>query len=251
MLKRLTVLAVLMIAGSVPSQAAQAVDHQVQPDTLAAKSESDTPLNRPDWWLVILGFGTLAVVAWQTKILGKSVVAAQTSADAAEISAKAAMGVAVPVLMLCEFDFLPSPDQTLVSDLRRPYIRILVKNFGQTPAFLRSYAVEFSCNEHPSDLKYPHVVYCDPGTAVEAGKSFPLVDPWVTSPVEFSEDDAAAIAAGSKTLFVYGCVRYGDVFGPSVHELRFCKWAAKFWGRDGALWAECDNPYERESQKAN
>lgn len=50
------------------------------------KADSDppkwyAPLERPDWWLVILGFGTLLVVGWQTKILGDSVAVAKNSAE--------------------------------------------------------------------------------------------------------------------------------------------------------------------------
>ena len=91
----------------------------------------------------------------------------------------------------------------------------------------------------------------DHGTAVEAGKSFPLEGAGVESWEGFSEEDAAAIAAGKKTLFVYGCVWYGDVFGPAVHKLRFCKWGAEFGKANGVLWIECDNPYERDDQKPN
>jgi hypothetical protein len=231
-------------------------DKQPGGQTDKPKSDSNTPkwyapLERPDWWLVILGFGTLGIFGWQTKILGKSVVATQTAADAAEISAKAAMGVAVPVLMLDEFSFMPSAGQSLKDDLRWPRMRITVKNFGQSPAFLRSFAVEFTCSEHPSALTYPHVLYFDHGTAVEAGKSFPLEGAGVESWEGFQEEDATAIAAGKKTLFIYGCVWYGDVFGPAVHELRFCKWGAEFGKAHGVLWMECDNPYERQDQRPN
>jgi hypothetical protein len=37
-----------------------------------------------EWWLVIVGFGTLIVVGWQTSILGKSVAVAKKSAEATE-----------------------------------------------------------------------------------------------------------------------------------------------------------------------
>ena len=83
----------------------------------------------------------------QTEILRSSVAVAQKAADAADISARAAMGIAIPILRLNEFRFLPSGNQTLIADLRMPSMRISVKNYGETPAFLKSFAVEFTCEE--------------------------------------------------------------------------------------------------------
>jgi hypothetical protein len=41
-----------------------------------------TALERPEWWLVILGFGTLAVVLWQTVQTKKAAQAALLNAQA-------------------------------------------------------------------------------------------------------------------------------------------------------------------------
>ena len=90
------------------------------------------------------------VMDGQTAILRDSVAAAQASADAAKMSAKAAMGVSVPTLMLNKFVFAPFGNDDLESKLRLPCVKIAVKNYGQTPAFLKSYAVEFTCEELPS-----------------------------------------------------------------------------------------------------
>jgi hypothetical protein len=231
-------------------------------DGACQQSRENLAIQRKLEWftgvLAVVGVLQVCTMFWQgwllhgtMKTIEVQAVHMERQTAAANLSAQAAMGVAVPTLMLDEFSFMPSATQSLKDDLRWPRMRISVKNFGQSPAFLRSFAVEFTCNEHPSAMKYPHVLYFDPGTAVEAGKSFPLEEAGVASWEGFSEEDAAAIAAGKKTLFVYGCIWYGDVFGPAVHELRFCKWATEFGKANGGLWIECDNPYERQDQNPN
>jgi hypothetical protein len=208
--------------------------------------------------LVFVGFLQVGTMIWQAWLLRGTLKAIEVQAGhmgeqttAANLSAQAAMGVAVPVLMLDEFSLMLSGNQSLKDDLQWPRMRISVKNFGQTPAFLRSFAVEFACNEHPAVLEYADARYFDPGTAVETGKSFSLAEAGVESLEGFSKEDAAGIAAGTKTLFIYGCIWYGDVFGPTVHELRFCKVGVEFGKAGGVLWIELDNPYAREDQYPN
>lgn len=191
----------------------------------------------------------------QTAILASSVAAAQKSAIAADMSAKAAMGVAVPFLILEEFRFLPSATQTLVEDLKLPQFRISVKNFGQSPAFLKSYAVEFTCEELPKILTYPSLLHYDPIVAVEPGTSRTLEEDGSLFAGPIPEDDAVAIASGKKTLTIYGCVWYGDVFGPEVHKLLFARYAVEF---PGVMWIDCDlgeryraSTAEQNAQKAN
>ncbi|HTV06753.1 MAG TPA: hypothetical protein VME86_15400 [Acidobacteriaceae bacterium] len=113
-----------------------------EPETGSDPPEWYAPLKRPEWWLVIVGFGTLGVVGWQTKILGISVKAAQTAADAAEMSAVAAMGVTVPVLVLHRFEFTNGGNPAAF--FRSPRIRMELWNYGKSPAFLKEYAIWFS-----------------------------------------------------------------------------------------------------------
>jgi hypothetical protein len=185
----------------------------------------------------------------QTAILRDSVAAAKKAADAAESSAKAAMGIAVPTLMISEFRFKANPD-AWERRLRCPELLISVKNYGQSPAILHSHAVQFTCEELPDVADYPPRDYFDDGTAVEKGESFPL-DPLAITPMGmFSEEDAHAIAEGKKYLAVYGCVWYGDVFGPKLRKLRFCKGLAGFdpYGR-AVIWADLPVPADSDDEE--
>lgn len=183
----------------------------------------------------------------QNKILEASVAIAQKNANAAEISAKAAMGVAVPTLMLSQFEFASREYLSWEQILQSPPLLISVKNYGQSPAILQSYAVQFTCEDLPEVLDYPPELFFDVGNAVETGKTIPLeadaVTPWGT----FSVEDATAIATGKKSLTVYGYVLYGDVFGPSAHILRFCKMCGGL--PDEVFWMDWPSPYCEDTQR--
>jgi hypothetical protein len=115
---------------------------------------------------------------------------------------------------------------------------ISVKNYGQSPAFLKSVAVQFTCEKLPEVLRYPSPLHFDPVVAVESSQSCPLGEDRVAPWNPFSEEDAKAIASGTKTLTVYGCVWYGDVFGTTTHTLPFARYAVEF--SSGVMWIDCD-----------
>ena len=188
----------------------------------------------------------------QTTVLSESVAVAKKAADAAEKSAIAAMGVAIPTLMLQEFTFVPREDRGLEDSLLWPTVMIAVKNYGQSAAIMRSFAVEFACGDLPSELRYPSLLHFDSGTAVETGEVFRLEEFGITSWRGFSREEASAIAQDSKTLTVYGCVWYDDIFGSPTHKLVFAKWGIHF-EPDGknTMWVDCANPYDKESQNPN
>jgi len=264
MLKRLAILAsAAVLAVCVSGQPNKAADpnqhpgHPEQPVIVKASPEKQNesgadkaktdpdppkwyaPIERPDWWLVILGFGTLVVVGWQTAILGKSVSVAKTAADAAEISAKAAMGVAVPTLVLIGFDFAEMGVASFAAKLQHPEMRVVVKNYGQTPAFLKSYALKYSCEGIKLTSSIPNAYHFEDGTVIEAGQEYVLQDAAYTPWQPFSVEDIVAIMNQKKTLGIAGCLWYGDVFGSPSRPLLFCKELADFRSDGtGRLWVE-------------
>jgi hypothetical protein len=170
----------------------------------------------------------------QTDILETSVAIAKESAAAAEISAKAAMGVAVPTLVLNAFLWEAIRNANREDFLKIPHIRIAVKNYGQSPAFVRAYDVVFTLEELPDNPSYNEPPYSfdsdniviDPGavTLLDAGK----VNPGFI----LSESDIEEIDSAKKTLTIYGYVRYGDVFGSSDKFLRFCQYLEELPTKD-------------------
>ena len=226
------------------------------------------PANVPNWFLVVVGgvtgwfvYKTLRAIKKQadimetqandaresgaeaTKIALATAQAAQKAADAAEISAKAAMGVAVPTLMISEFEFAARPDKTLEEILRHPPMTITVKNYGQSPAILKFVAVKYTCGKPPTEADFDPPSPFDVGTVVESAKTLTLPEIAICMWGMFSADEVQAIMAGEKYMTVYGTIWYGDVFGPAIHKLSFSKGLGGFSGEEGGIyWADTAIP---------
>ncbi len=157
----------------------------------------------------------------QTQILGDSVAAAQRAADAAETSAKTAMGVSVPTLAIYKFAFINEGKENPVAFYQCPRIRLELKNYGQSPAFLRKYAIGFSWG---SDKTEKFTVYpFDEEQVVDAGGIYIFndVDLGVmdSPPAVVIED----LVKGKKHLTFAGWVSYEDVFGSPIRRLTVFK----------------------------
>jgi hypothetical protein len=252
-------------------------DHASEKPAKYPWGELLAPANVPNWFLVVVGgvtgwfvYKTLRAIKKQadimetqandaresgaeaTRIALATAQAARKAADAAEKSATAAMGVAVPTLMLSDFKFALNPGYLMAQFLQSPRVVIEVKNYGQSPAILKSFAVESTSGSVPPIADYPPPENFDVGTVVETGKSFILDQKGITSMETFSTEDVRAIMSGDKYLTVYGCVWYGDVFGPTIHRLRFCKGLGGFNGEDcGVYWADLPNPEHPEGYDPN
>jgi hypothetical protein len=200
------------------------------------------------WFL----YGTLRAIQTQaghmedqSKTLRYSVAAAQKAADAAEKSALAAMGVAVPTLVLVSLEFAEQRASSFAAKLQYPIMRVVVKNYGKTPAILKSYGVKYSCDGiHSSDSIDP-AYHFEASDVIESGREYVLEDAAYAHWQPFSVEDIVSIMNKKKTFGVAGCLRYNDVFDSPTRELRFCKELADFRD-DGAdpLWVECDQGEE-------
>jgi hypothetical protein len=188
------------------------------------------------------GAQTFAILKEQTDNLLISAKAATVSAFAADKSATAAMGLAIPILMLSEFEFAARPEKTIAEILRHPPMRITVKNYGQSPAILKFVAVKYILGKPPAEADYDPPSPFDVGTVVESAKTLTLSEIDTCMWGMFSEDDVRAIKAGEKYMTIYGTIWYGDVFGPTIHKLSFSKGLGGFNGEDGMYWADTAIP---------
>jgi hypothetical protein len=185
----------------------------------------------------------------QAKDTYLSAKANTVAAMAADESAKAAMGVAVPTLMLHKFEFLRGPD---VRDdrtfLRFPRVEITVKNFGQSPAFLKAWNFRFVWDELPEKPVYDFPYPCDVEEVIEPQGTYTL-DPETTATISpTSEEDIDGIIAGKKHLTVYGFVSYGDIFGSPIRYMKFCKQLIEFDLQRGYTLALDHGGYEYTGQ---
>lgn len=207
-----------------PVISANSQNTQTSTDANQSKASADPPkwyttIKWTDWLLVIAGFGTLAVVCWQTAILSKSVAVAQKSAEAT--SKQVALYVnAERARMSIAFE-----------DRGSRSIALRAKNIGHATAqitLVRGY--------HMLLLK---------------GYSLPAVPPYLSEPstnkdfiewvkvdavIDFDTDDNLSelvmdlsdtsrceqIRDKNMSYWVFGRICYGDGITSEPRETRFC-----------------------------
>ena len=212
------------------------------------------PANIPTWFLVGVGFwaGLMALrtlksinrqallMEGQLKEMQAGSAVAKESADAArvtakataiaavaaETSAKAAMGVAVPTLAVYKFSFVVPEGWDREQFYRKPQVRLELKNYGQSPAFLKEFSVSFSWGTGRSDSGGYSF---EPERVVDAGATFtfgPLELEILNGPS--TKDEIWSLVAGSQILVFTGWVTYKDVFGSPRRKLEFEKHLVEF-----------------------
>jgi hypothetical protein len=154
----------------------------------------------------------------------KMLEAARKSADAAKISADIAAGVAIPKLVVHEIRAGNAGAAALQAMLQLPKIDLTVKNYGQTPALLRSWAILFTCEELPDIPVYIGQPGCG---IVLTHEVIQPHDPYTLTVVNhwnrqtISLDDVQSIIERKKTLNAYGYVSYEDIFGNPPQLFKF------------------------------
>jgi hypothetical protein len=170
--------------------------------------------------LQVVGLGfQIGIYNRQTEIMNGSLLAATTSA-------RAAMGVAVPTLAIRSFQIVPEHpfDDDVVATIKKPRISVVIKNHGQSPAFLKSYSLMLTCDpveSLPVVPDYSLVFYTEefvvePDSTHGVGYNFTYLR-------DFTSDDVLDLLSKTKHLTVYGIFTYGNIFDSSVKDLKFCK----------------------------
>jgi hypothetical protein len=159
---------------------------------------------------------------------------AQSTVDTASIGAR----VAIPTLVIDKFESGDTGLADVRATLQFPKVKIVIKNYGQTLAFLRSWNIIFTCEQLPPVPDYWH----QPGTGEEpiaAGfilekdvvlpnepYTLPEIPNWKRT--EISIPDVDAILDRRKHLWVYGFICYYDLFGSPLRRMKFCEMALNF-----------------------
>ncbi len=192
-----------------------------------AKVEKTTLEHILDWGPWFCGVALVIVGGLQVWFLRGTLKATAKAADAARTSAQIAMGVSVPRLILNEFAVLKIGAASIPAILQYPMLRIRVKNYGQSPAFLKSYSVIVTYNQHlPDEPLFERPQYFDTGVVADAEKEFTLGEQDGHDGIRLdkvADADIRALAEGKKCMTIYGYIEYGDVFGSPSCDVRFCK----------------------------
>jgi hypothetical protein len=186
----------------------------------------------------------LREAAKQSGILEKSVSAAQSSADAARISADVVARVSVPTLKIEQFKIGNVGAAGNPAFFQYPKFEITIKNYGQTPAFLRFWTIKFTCDELPATPVYAGKGFGIPleKQVIPGGGSFTLQGLSYLDRDCLSIEDAQAVAEQVKPFAVYGFICYGDIFGNPLQRFKFCETLLNVFGELHFQWTELFSP---------
>jgi len=163
------------------------------------------------------------ILSQQKGIMESGLAATEKAANAADRSATAAIGVELPRLILSHLDFAPTGTEPGPWNTRLQYPNIVasVRNYGRTPAFIKSKSLDIKWGSLPQEPNYSeHAVDVEPETVVEARDIYSLGDMRPRPSIAASETEA--IEKGQMYLWAYGYVAYKDFLG-NPHLCAFCK----------------------------
>jgi hypothetical protein len=162
----------------------------------------------------------------QTDVLERSVRVAKVSSD---IAAR----VSIPTLKIHKFEASKAAATSVFAFLQFPKFEITVKNYGQTPAFLKFWTLKISCEDLP---KVP--VYSEGENfgvllekqVVPSGELFTLPELQFYQRDRLSIEDVQAVIDQTKEFRVYGFICYEDIFGNPLQRLKFCEFLLNILG---------------------
>jgi hypothetical protein len=176
-----------------------------------------------DKWQDPVGIFTgllVLVTAYQARITRTSLRDSKIAAEAANRSAQLAVSIQVPRLILFKLSIEDVGVGNLAAKLQSPRARVVLKNYGKTPAFLESQAlgiyVGLSLPEKPNYSPFAYDL--EPENIVEPDAQYTLNG---IRPLHHPEKISAIIEQRT-FLWVYGYVQYKDFLG-ARHITRFCK----------------------------
>jgi hypothetical protein len=180
---------------------------------------------------MLVGLFQLVLFYWQLQLMQASVRDTETAAKAAELNARAAIGIELPILRVIPPDLLSTNDliggdgpySGSVNDKapsRYSAIGLFsIKNFGRTPAFPEEIAVGWAVtNNLPKTPSYIRRTRLNHASVIKPEEEFTAN---VHYGIELSEDEIKAAASSEAWLWVYGCMYYTD-FLQSKREAKFC-----------------------------
>ena len=200
---------------------------------------------------VVLGIGTIGLACFgflQFRAMKASIAAAQTAADAAMLSARAAIGIELPIFRI-------SPDSVISQELRDgdkisvsyTVSRVILDNLGRTEAFPIEIKYGMTCGENlPSEPHYSGVDNFIPNYIIEPDPSVTPQKRLSGCSVIIQPNDGERVSEGTLGLWFYCSLLYDD-FMETRRETAFCwKWTQV--GGEQMVWRPDSTPaYNKKS----
>lgn len=200
---------------------------------------------------VVLGIGMIGL-AWfgfmQFRVMKASMAAAQTAANAAMLSARAAIDIELPIFRI-------SPDSVISAELRDgdkisvsyTVSRVILDNLGRTEAFPIEIKYGMTCGENlPSEPHYSGVDDFSPSTIIEPDPSVTPQKRLSDCSVVIQPGDSERVSDGTRGLWFYCSLLYDDFMG-ARRETAFC-WKWTHVGDEKMVWRSDSTPaYNKKS----
>jgi hypothetical protein len=187
------------------------------------KHEENHPAPPPDnisWWLnfflVIFTGGLVVVGAAQCYLIFRTLKATEVAANAANLSAQAAIGVELPKLMVSSIGFqeVEVPDRPIAHK-----VIVTVTNYGRTPAFVSRETAEMRFTPTlPPAPDYRNSLDLMPCRVVSNLATYDII---ACLPDQSTIIDYQCFKNSNKKIWIYGCIMYRD-FLDRPHNLDFC-----------------------------
>lgn len=170
----------------------------------------------------------------------KMAKATEVSAEATKMAAEATFSIERPSIVARDPAMVVSPsDRTETFDLTiGPFVQILAKNTGRTPAKLKSLAVRTLVLRNlptpPSEL--PPIPF-QPGRVLENGES-----EYIFQKCSYIPGEATEVLTGRKFWWAYGYILYTD-FSDREHKTGFCfRWHPPGMEYPNGKWLYVNDP---------
>ena len=165
---------------------------------------------------VIAGF-QLLVFGWQGIQLSRTVAVTKESADAAALSARAVIGVELPIIIFkLELNKEPGRHESPVTGFPRKTSTLIVNfwNRGRSAAEMITFCVEWRViSSLPEKAIFENVFQYAPGDVLETNG-----DPSMkTIVINLQDEEVESIEKETKSLWVYGYLSYKDFLG-TLHQ---------------------------------
>lgn len=185
----------------------------------------------------LIGALQLCLFFWQLRLMrasmkdtAESAGAAMAAAKAAELNARAAIGMELPVLAIRPPDLLAT-DGLIGNEPYGGYVNdgpptttsavggFRVANHGRTPAFPTYFSAGWAiAPELPAVPTYAHAARLNHAAIVRPGEDL-YIDEHYGIPL--TAEEVASATDGTHFLWFYGCLRYRDFLGQERNH-RFC-----------------------------
>jgi hypothetical protein len=207
------------------SSSAHQADHKS--DNISEAEKADDRIARYTLWLAILTGGLVVASVVQGYFLLRSDKIARIAANAADLSAKAAIGVELPRFVLRKI-VMPTLDAIPRQALQSASLYITFANHGRTAAVILAECFEWRVAKSLPDEPSYNTANTNPvdlGTVVEgAGTEYEMR--WardglcsIGRPIEVEEENG--VISGDEILWIYGFIAYRD-FLQKRHMQGFC-----------------------------